>query len=508
MADRELSKDLTAEQFQRYQSFIHEHSGIYLERNKLDSLRISLVARATRLSLASLDEYLEVLKRDETEFKELLNLITINETSFFRFPAQFEAFQRHVIPEIMANKIHGQRELRVWSAGCSTGEEPYSIAMTLLDSGAEGLGWKPHVYGSDVSTKALSVAKAGVYPKKAMLNVPDDVVTRHFDADAARNEFRLKENVRRVVEFGYHNLIKEPYPLALMGNWDVIFCRNVTIYFQLESTRRVVANFFNSLNEGGYLFIGHSETLTSISDDFEAVEVGGVFLYRKPLKGASRVARFTSSAERARRREMPSTSSRTERPSRMLRQSRSSSAAPQPTGVPAPPDRELLGEAQARLRDGKPDEVLALVQEVLANDPTSAEAYLLSAYVHADAGRYEQALVACEKALAINPLLPVARYILAIIYQQQGDLTRAISELKKTVYVESDFALAHLNLGNIYKSQKRWEDAAREYENAIRALYKNPEGTWTEFLGGFKIDLLAKTCERSLLECRKALGSG
>ncbi|PKL74208.1 MAG: hypothetical protein CVV27_21670, partial [Candidatus Melainabacteria bacterium HGW-Melainabacteria-1] len=108
--------------------------------------------------------------------------------------------------------------------------------------------------------------------------------------------------------------------------------------------------------------------------------------------------------------------------------------------------------------------------------------------------------------LAINPLLPVARYILGIIHQRQGDPVRAISELKKTIYIEADFALAHLNLANIYKAQRKWDTAAREYENALRALYKSPEGSWTEFLGGFKVDLLAKTCERSLLECRKAMG--
>jgi chemotaxis protein methyltransferase CheR len=102
-------------------------------------------------------------------------------------------------------------------------------------------------------------------------------------------------------------------------------------------------------------------------------------------------------------------------------------------------------------------------------------------------------------------LLPIARYILGIIYQRQGDAIRAVSELKKTIYVDPDFALAHLNLANIYKSQRKWDSAAREYENAVRALRKSPEGDWTEFLGGFKADLLARTCERSLLECRKAM---
>ncbi|MBN2823661.1 MAG: tetratricopeptide repeat protein [Coriobacteriia bacterium] len=150
---------------------------------------------------------------------------------------------------------------------------------------------------------------------------------------------------------------------------------------------------------------------------------------------------------------------------------------------------------------------MGLVADVLAEDPNNAEAYILSAYVHADTADYEQALEACHHALAINPLLPVARYILGIIYQRQGDLVRAVSELKKTIYIDAEFALAHLNLANIYKTQRKWDQASREYENALRALYKSPEGAWTEFLGGFKADLLVKTCERSLVECRKAMGA-
>ncbi|MDZ4063819.1 MAG: protein-glutamate O-methyltransferase CheR, partial [Coriobacteriia bacterium] len=275
-----LSKNLTPAEFTRFRDYIHQHSGIYLEEMKVDSLRISLITRATRFGFCTLDEYYRLLTTDEAEFKELMNLVTINETSFFRFPAQFDALRDIVIPEVVDGKSDTQRTFRVWSAGCSTGEEPYSIAMTLLDSGLEGLGYDVQVLGTDVSTNALRKAKEGVYPARALLSVPHAVATRFFEPTATGH--RVTDRARSLIEFQYHNLIKEPYPLGLMGNWDVIFCRNVTIYFKLESTRRVVQNFYDSLNPGGYLFIGHSETLTSISDQFEPVELGGVFLYRRP----------------------------------------------------------------------------------------------------------------------------------------------------------------------------------------------------------------------------------
>ncbi len=489
------------DEFARFRDFIHSSSGIFLEDGKLDSLRISLVTRATRLGYPAFDDYYRLLVQDDHEFNELMNLVTINETSFFRFPQQFDALRSKVLPEIMAGKPQSNRTIRIWSAGCSTGEEPYSLGMTCIDAGIQGLGWKPQILGTDVSTKALSAAKKGVYGKRAMLNVSKEVVARHFEPE---NElYSVSPHVRSIVDFGYHNLIKEPYPLSLMGNWDIIFCRNVTIYFRMESTKRVVSNFYNSLNEGGYLFIGHSETLSSISDVFEAVEIGGVFLYRKP-----RAKRLFAATR-------PETKAPIVVPTMSALQKPASRAPRKPTVVPAPTPQpaecsdgeELIVQARQCLEQGHPERVLDLVGRILESDPGNAEAHLLSAYVHADSGDYVQALEACHRALAINPLLPVARYILGIIHQRQGDPVRAISELKKTIYIDADFALAHLNLANIYKAQRKWESAAREYENALRALYKSPEGSWTEFLGGFKADLLAKTCERSLLECRKAMGA-
>ena len=202
-----LSKDLTAQEFERFRDYIHDHSGIYLEKQKADSLRISLVTRATRLDSESLNEYFDLLVDDETEFKELMNLVTINETSFFRFPAQFEALRTEVIPEILEGRSSTQKTFRAWSAGCSTGEEPYTIAMTLLDSGLAGLGYSPEVQGTDVSTDALGRAKRGVYPARGLLNIPQSTSSRFFEATA--DGHRVVDKVRDIVDFQFHNLIKE-----------------------------------------------------------------------------------------------------------------------------------------------------------------------------------------------------------------------------------------------------------------------------------------------------------
>lgn len=523
MADfgESLKKDLTSEEFERFRDWIHSHSGIYLESMKADSLRISLVTRATRFGFVNYDEYFRLLANDENEFKELMNLVTINETSFFRFPGQFEALRDTVIPEILGSKPKMSRTFRVWSAGCSTGEEPYTIAMSLLDSALEGLGYRPDVFGTDVSTQALDKAKAAIYPARALSNLPQNVVQRWFEP--VKGGHRPVARVRDVVQLSYHNLIKEPYPLALMGNWDVVFCRNVTIYFRLESTRRVVSNFFDSLNPGGYLFIGHSETLTSISDRFEVVEIGGVFLYRKPLP--RRLFSFDDVlAQRKSRpvvprrsvdlkREASELSVRSARHARLAdaearaaRALRLAEAAP----VMRPADSAesvagLVGQAYLLLEQGRPVEARAIADRALALDSLSVEARLVRAFTHADAGDFDAAIIEAREVLAINSLSAPAHYILGIIYQRQGDQIQALGEFKRTLYIDSNFVLAHFNIANVHKSRGAMDDACREYRNTLASLRAAPEGDWLAFLGGFEPRLLAQICERSLLECGKGI---
>ena len=466
-----LKKDLTAEEFWRFRDWIHQHSGIYLEDTRTDALRISLVARATRLGFDEYSEYFELLEADEAEFRELMNLVTINETSFFRFPAQFDALRDLVIPEILETKSRGSHAFRVWSAGCSTGEEPYTVAMTLLDS----------------SLDAESYRRAAV-----------------------AGGHRPIEPVRRLVDFSYHNLVKEPYPLSLLGNWDVIFCRNVTIYFRMESTRRVIDNLFESLNPGGYLFVGHSETLATISDRFESVQRGGVYLYRKPLRRRSfpvsdgtRPATFVrgipAPAGALDPLRLPATTHR----AGTARTVQRPAAAARPDVAPRAGASDLADAAYAALGQGRPGEALKLAARALEVDPRNADALLVRAYAHADAGDFSAAIEEANAALAIDPQQASACYVLGIIGQQQGDLDEALRQFGRTLAIEPEFVLAHFNSANIHRSRGEYEEASRDYELTLRTLYVNPAGAWALFLGGFRNDLLAKTCELSLIECRR-----
>ena len=517
-----LRKDLDSEEFQRFRDWIHNQSGIYLEDNASDSLRISLAARATRLGFLEYDEYFNVLSRNEEEFKELMNLVTINETSFFRFPGQFDALRDRVIPEILENKPRTSRSFRVWSAGCSTGEEPYSIAMTLLDSALKNRDTRTEIIGTDVSTAALDRAKAAVYPAKALASLPQNIVQRWFEPVAGGH--RPNPQVRDAVMFSYCNLIEEPYPPVFSANWDIIFCRNVTIYFRPESTRRVIDNFCNSLNPGGYLFVGHSETLTSISDRFESVEVGGVFLYRKPPAKprifGSRLPTGSTRRERTPRVD-PLQSRKSEHgtvsrgdlrraTAEETRSRRAARAVPVPVPEPTSADNgepgeveELVAEARHLLEIGEPARARSVADLALAKDKRHIGGLLARAHANADTGDIEAAIADASEALRVDSMLASGHYILGIIYLRQNDIPKALDEFKRTIYISQDFVLAHFNMANLYRAREAFDDACREYENSLKALYLSPNGEWTEFLGGFKPDLLAMTCERSLIECRK-----
>ncbi len=516
--DAGLKQDLTPAEFELFRDWIHRHSGIFLEDEKIDPLRISLLARATRSGFTDYTDYFELLNADESEFKELLNLITINETSFFRFPAQFDALRDSIVPEILDSRpASSLKRFRVWSAGCSTGEEPYTIGMTLLDSALESARYNIEIVGTDVSTQALERARAGIYPAKSLASLPHGVVQHWFEP--VTHGHRPLQHVRDLVRFNYHNLIKEPYPAAYLSGWDVIFCRNVTIYFRLESTRRVVDNFYEALNPGGYLFIGHSETLTSINERFEPIEVGGVFVYRKPFRTWSvtvpvveRPAGPGNWRERAKQRALarkqavlPVADAVDTKP--VAAETAAPQAAEKPSAKAAVSSAhdtsELLATARTLLEDAAPAEALAIADAVLASEPTQRQARLVAAFAHADLGDLQTAKKQAQSILDDDPLAASAHYILGTIFRQTGDGAGACEEFKHTIYSDTDFVLAHFALASIYREQGRTDDAKRSYEHALRALYVNPEGEWTQFLGGFKPDLLAKSCERGLAECSR-----
>lgn len=276
---------MSQEQFTRVRDIVVKESGLYydLELKYLVERRVQ-----RRMEFAGLTDYEEYLRRltgfagkDRDELKKLINALSTNETYFFREDFQLKAFQEEILPElIQAKERLGSRRLRVWSAGCSTGEEPYTVAVMVKESLPKEDGFTVEIIGSDINDEIIAQAKKGVYNPSSFRVTPDSFLKKYFTA--AGNKFRLSEDIKKMVSFDTQNLLTAASADQLQ-NLDVIFCRNVIIYFSPEAKRKVVETFYQLLNPGGYLLLGHSESLMSVSTRFELVHLKHDMVYRKPL---------------------------------------------------------------------------------------------------------------------------------------------------------------------------------------------------------------------------------
>jgi len=259
-------RPLTETEFELFQGLIYKEAGIYLS----DAKKALLVGRlARRLRALGLNSFLEYYSRiveddDRQERVHLLDSICTNQTQFFREPHQFEFLRQRVLPELSANADAGQRErrLRVWSAACSTGEEPYSLAMLLRDDFVSPPEWQIEILATDLSTRALRAAEEGVWPLEKQSEIPRQYLRSSMLRGIRSQEGRMKaaSEIRSMIHFARLNLNEESYPV--IGTFDLIFCRNVLIYFNAESKTRVVHRLLRHLSPTGYLFLGHAESLS------------------------------------------------------------------------------------------------------------------------------------------------------------------------------------------------------------------------------------------------------
>ena len=276
--------DMTLEEFEMIRDLIHEKAGIYFAENKLYLVKNRLEKRMAELDMKSVRDYFYHVKYDvsQKEFNRLMVLMTTNETSFFRNEPQLVCFSDEVLPLIIPDKMQskGTKNLRIWSAGCSTGEEPYTLAILVLETLKNLAGWNVEIIANDISEDVLQKARLGVYSGITLRNVKPDILSRYFSKSG--DTYTVKPEVKALVKFSQINL-NEPRRLALMTNIDAIFCRNVMIYFSDEVKKQIVRGFFNALRPGGYFYIGHSETLHGVSKAFKLVYFKNALVFQKEV---------------------------------------------------------------------------------------------------------------------------------------------------------------------------------------------------------------------------------
>lgn len=291
---------LTDEEFRLFRNLVYEEAGIYLKETRKDFLENRLLKRMVVMGISSPYRYYKfVTGTKKNELLILLDLLTVNETSFFRNGPQMELFGNVILPDVLSMRSRDmQKRLRIWSAGCSTGEEPYSIAMLVYEAiknstssflpinkegnggvsgGQTGPEWDARIFASDLSLTVLETAGRGEYAgDKVRATVADHYLAGYFESTA--DGYKVKDEIRKMVIFDFHNLKNDNG----LGNLDIIFCRNVMIYFDEDEQRRLIDKFYRGLNPGGYLLLGHAESLYDLGTGFEFVYDNKGAAYKKP----------------------------------------------------------------------------------------------------------------------------------------------------------------------------------------------------------------------------------
>ncbi len=277
---------LTVEEFIKLRNIIYDKAGIFFETKKIYFFNKRLEKRMEELSLTDVEEYCNILKykdRSGQEIQTILNLMTTNETYFYREENQLNVFRDYCLPEVLdyKRKAHNHR-LKIWCAGCSSGEEAYTLAILLREKLIDLQSWQVELLAGDIDTDVLKIAREGLYPQRAIRFVTPYILSKYFTNSG--DNYQVIPVVKQMVQFQHLNLM-DSLKMRLVRNVDFVFCRNVLIYFDDVSRKSVVANFYDSLNPGGYIYLGYSESITRISTAFNIKRAGGLIVHQKaPLQ--------------------------------------------------------------------------------------------------------------------------------------------------------------------------------------------------------------------------------
>ncbi|HTV59454.1 MAG TPA: protein-glutamate O-methyltransferase CheR [Verrucomicrobiae bacterium] len=283
-ADSGKARDQIDPVFRQIRDLVYKVSGIYQAEDKLYLLADSCARRMKHVTVRQPREYWDFLTSHpsrDTELRQLLNEVTIGETCLFRSQPQIEAIRKTILPELAGDKTKQiVKRLRLWSAGCSTGEESYTLAMILMEESSGLLkGWQFEIVATDLNDRSVETAKIGIYGDYALRNTTDYFRRKYF-SPAAENKLQVRPEVKKIVTFNRLNL-QEDSKMLFMKGMDIIFCCNVLIYFDGASKSRVINHFFNNLNMGGYFFLGTSESLLQMNDKFHLIHFPGTISYWK-----------------------------------------------------------------------------------------------------------------------------------------------------------------------------------------------------------------------------------
>jgi chemotaxis protein methyltransferase CheR len=502
---------------ERFRGAVARHLGLHFDDTKLAFLE-DVLRRRVEAGGGDAERYLLRLEPPEAPGEELVALaqdLTVAETYFFRHREQFQAFAGQALPDRMRARL-AERRLRLLSAGCATGEEAYSLAMVIRETLAD-LSWDVEIRGIDINPAVLEKAARGRYPAWSLRETPPAARQRWFRPE--ERDFLIDEMVRASVVFQPGNLARDDAGLWQPGAYDVVFCRNVLMYMTPQSAQEIVARIARVLAPGGYLFLGHAETLRGLSQSFHLCHTHGTFYYRRreaeEAATATAETPATPAAPRPRERVRPlvaaveggswrETIQRTAERIEALAVGRGL-PAPLPAGVA---DRTRpawdLGAAFDLLRGERFAEALALVRALPAESGHDADVLLLQAVLLTQGGQLAEAEAVCRRLLTQDDLNAGAHYVLALCRESAADTRGAIEHDQTAVYLDAGFAMPRLHLGLLARRGGDREAARRELTQALTLLQREDASRLLLFGGGFSREALIALCHAELSACGAA----
>lgn len=455
---------------------IAQRTGLHFPDERRSDLERGLRAAATMLALGDPAAWARRIVAGQLAPRErevLIDRLTIGETYFRREPAAFAALEQEILPRLLAARAGTTRALNLWSAGCCTGEEAYSLAITCMRVIPDLPTWRVTVLGTDVNEKSLAKARRGVYGTWSFRGVPDWLRPRHF-SHVSGQTWEIGERERGLVRFATHNLAADAFPPpAVSGPVDVIFCRNVIMYLTPDHQRDVFASLHAALADDGVLVLSPAEGGFLLREWFEVEQIGDAIVYRKAGDAAKAPVR------RARAATTPSRPGPT-RPATAVDPGApggvparpAAPAAPAPIAAPA----ALIAPAAPAvlIAPAAPAALIAPAAPAapapIATQPLAAPDLLARARAQADEGRLEAAIPTCQEAIALNPGCVRAAFLLATIHQDLGRHDEEAAALRRVLEIDAGFALAHRALGDLERRRGRPAEARRHFRHALAAL--------------------------------------
>jgi chemotaxis protein methyltransferase CheR len=478
----------------RFSKLAQERFGLHFSEKRRSELERGVRQAFAASTCTDLDEYYYLLqdpKASAMHVERLVNALTVSETHFFRDAGQFSALRQHVLPQIIERR-HPMHTLRIWSAGCASGEEPYSIAILLREMLADVDDWAITILGTDLNSESLARARKALYGNWAFReDQAKRLRPRYFQKQDGR--YALAPSVKRMVTFAQLNLVEDIYPSYETNTtfMDLVLCRNVTIYFTSETTRHVINRFYEALTNDGWLVVGHSEHSLDTYRQFQTHNFPGAILYQRA--GIPKTHQTWIDMVK------PPTIEPIEIPKPVLPTidvNQDDSVSPILEPLPEDEESDPVEKARELLIYGHSEEARDILIELVKSHKDKGTNAALLGQAYANLGHWQEAEQWCREAIRIDKLAIEAYYTLALVLQHQGRLEQAITTMKKVIYIDRHHVLAHFGLADLYHANGQLPKALKSLDNAHRLLSGRPEDAIVSGTEGITISRLREAITR------------